>query len=476
MTPLTDELLRRRLADRAVTVPPASVAPIARSVTAERQRHARALPVRWPMLGSAAAVAVVIVAVVAGLVSRAAPPSTGTQTAPIAIDATPSSSAGSAGASELPIASEPPIQPAAVWSSIAWQPVPATAFQFDQNTFVTDAIGNGDGFVAVGYTLAKRTNVGRIWLSPDGRSWRLVEPSPIGNLRADRIVRVGNELVLLGTRLAALMVDGPTEVWRSTNGTTWTQGPTAPASTRFVAAGSDGILAAGRDTVMVLGPDLASWTTAKRAVADDVLLGTPSGGEGLWIQPGATGMGDAGAVSTGAIFISRDGVTWARATITDPGGVVNRVFRVDRGWVAVGSDRNIGCRVCFGPIVLTTAAWFSDDGQTWTRIPIPGSPEDSPIFGASFVGDGHRLIAIRSGRVEAVGGSGETPMSLTETVDGLTWTAIAVEPSEPRPAELSGPLIVGSTGLASLSDAVLPATEPQAWWAQAAEVPLAPPR
>jgi len=155
---------------------------------------------------------------------------------------------------------------------------------------------------------------------------------------------------------------------------------------------------------------------------------------------------------------------------------VNRVFRVDRGWVAVGSDRNIGCRVCFGPIVLTTAAWFSDDGQTWTRIPIPGSPEDSPIFGASFVGDGHRLIAIRSGRVEAVGGSGETPMSLTETVDGLTWTAIAVEPSEPRPAELSGPLIVGSTGLASLSDAVLPATEPQAWWAQAAEVPLAPPR
>jgi hypothetical protein len=343
---------------------------------------------------------------------------------------------------------------------------------------VTDAIGNGDGFVAVGYTYAKRTNVGRIWLSPDGRSWRLVEPSAIGNLRPDRIVRVGNELVLLGTRLAGLAVDGPTEVWRSTNGTNWTQGPTAPAPTslRFVAAGSDGILSAGRDTVMVLGPDLASWTTAKRAVGDGVLLGTPTGGEGLWIQPGATGIGDAGAVSTGAIWTSTDGRTWSKAMIEDPAGVVLNAYRVEGGYVAIGSLANVGCRVCFGPIVLTSVAWFSADGQVWTRIPIPGSPEDSPIFGSSFVGDGHRLIAIRPGGVAVIGGSEQTPMELTETVDGLTWTAIAVEPPQPRPAPLSGPLIVGSTGLVSLSDEVLPGTEPLAWWGQAVEVPLVPPR
>ena len=474
MTPLTDELLRRRLADRAATVPPDSAAGIARSVTAERQRHARSLPVRWPMLGSAAAAVVVAVAVVAGLLNRPGPPSTGTQTAPIAIDATPSSSVGSARASELPIASEPRIQPVAAWSSISWQPVSATAFQFDRDTFVTDAIGNGDGFVAVGYTLAKRTNVGRIWLSPDGRSWRLVEPSPIGNLRPDRIVRVGNELVVLGTRLAGLAIDGPTEVWRSTNGTIWAQGPTAPAPTglRFVAAGSDGIVSAGRDTVMALGPDLASWTTAKRAVADDVSLGTPVGGDGLWIQPGATGMGDAGAVSTGAIWTSTDGRTWSKATIEGPAGVVLNAYRVEGGYVAIGSLANVGCRVCFGPIVIARIAWFSADGSHWARMVGSGGKGDDRIFGASFAGDGQRLLAFTDAIPRDTGTA--PPVSVvSETIDGRAWTSIEIGSTGALPVHLNDGLTVGRLGVIGLRGGVIDLSDgaPAAWWGQAIEAP-----
>jgi hypothetical protein len=359
-----------------------------------------------------------------------------------------------------------------VWSSISWQQVPATAFRFDENTFVTDAIGNGDGFVAVGYTLAKRTNVGRIWLSPDGRSWRLVESSAIGNLRPDRIVRVGNELVLLGTRLAGLAVDGPTEVWRSANGTTWTHGPTAPTSARFVAAGSDGILSAGHDTVMVLGPDLSSWTTVKRAVADDVLLGTPTGGEGLWIQPGATGIGDAGAVSTGAIWTSTDGHTWSKAPIEAPAGVVLNAYRVEGGYVAIGSLANVGCRVCFGPIVIARIAWFSADGSHWTRMVGSGGDGDDRIFGASFAGDGQRLLAFTDAIPRDTGTA--PPVSVvSETIDGRAWTSIEIGSTGALPAHLNEDLTVGRLGVIELRAGVIDVSggAPEAWWGQAIEAP-----
>jgi hypothetical protein len=468
MTTLTDDVLRRRLAERGATMMSPSAAVIARSVTEEPQRRAPILPVRWPIVGSAAAVVVVAVALVGGLMTRSEPTATGSPPASIL------TAAASSPATASPIASViPSLPPVASWASVSFVAVPVGPFEFrGGTTFVADAIADGDGFVAVGYTAARQV-VGHVWLTADGRTWRRIDGDWLVGLIPDQVMSIGDRLVMLARRDVPGDLD-PVELWTSEDGETWTNGPNPLGATgngRAAAAGPSGILVRSQGKTFTIGPDLRAWSTTTETWPSDVEIGEPAAGDGFWIQPGATGMGAASAVSKGAIWTSSDGASWEPASLTDPGGVVSSVHRVDGGWVAVGSTGNVGCRVCFGPIIVTNIAWFSATGRDWARIPEPGSPQKNPFWGASFVGDGHRLVAIKGGVVTAIGEKTvEMSAEMTETIDGVSWTAIGVAPTT-RPVSLDEAVFVGRRGLAVLPGGVLGDTGPAAWWGEAVEGP-----
>jgi hypothetical protein len=468
MTALTDDELRRRLWERAAAVTPPSLATIARSATDERQRPSSMLPIRWAMVGSAAAAVVVAAALVGGLFSRAGPPATATRSAAIAASPDASNaptSIASAIASVLPTTS---------WASISFEAVSVAPFVGPRfNTTVTDAAATGDGFVAVGYTAARKA-VGHVWLTADGRVWRRIDADWLVGLIPDQVFAVGDRFAMLARRDIPGDLD-PVELWTSEDGETWTNGPNPPGASgngRAAAAGPNGILLRSNGLTFTIGPDLRAWSTTTETWPDDVMTSESAAGDGFWIQPGATGMGGAGAVSKGAIWTSSDGASWEPATLTDPGGVVFAVYRVDGGWVAIGSSGNIGCRGCFGAFVTSNIAWFSATGREWARIPESGSPQKNPFFGASFVGDGHRLIAMKGGVVTAIGEKTvELSARMAETIDGVSWTAIDVAPSTTRPVSLDDAVFVGRRGLAVLPGGVVSDAGPTAWWGEAVEGP-----
>ena len=62
------------------------------------------------------------------------------------------------------------------WAGLNWEETSADVFVSDE-TIVNDAIAVGAGFVAVGTTLEDGHLIGRVWQSPDGRSWtRTIDP------------------------------------------------------------------------------------------------------------------------------------------------------------------------------------------------------------------------------------------------------------------------------------------------------------
>ena len=466
MTGLTDELLRRRLSERASAGSAPALGTIARSVAASPRRRVSAGSARWPILGSAAACSIVAVALVVGLLNRTVSPAVAPSLGDMQSIAPTSSAAAPAG-------SIVPVTPAAAaWTSIGWTPVSAKPFEVTKRTVVTDAVALGDGFVAVGYTPDDKPVVGHIWKSLDGQAWIRIDGGWLVGLIPDHLLTIGDRLVLLARRDGPGDLD-PTELWISDDGANWTQGPSPAGSTgysRGVAGGADGLLVRFGGQTFRIGADLHAWTLTTDTWPADVAIGQPTDGDGFWIQPGATGMGEAGTVRTGAIWTSSDGVTWSPASLADPGGAVNEIYRVDGGWVAVGSALTFGCRLCYGPIDLTRITWFSADGRAWTRVPRAGSSAANRWFGASFIGDGHRLIAIRPAAVQVIGGTDPPTVEMFQTVNGTTWTPMETLPAAPRP-ELSSGVSVGRHGLVELPGGVIDESSPAAWWGQAVEAP-----
>jgi hypothetical protein len=464
MSGLTDELLSRRLAERGSVESAPALGTIARSVAASPRRRPAPLAGGWPIFGSVAACAIVAVLLVGGLVSRTTPPAV----APSLRD-----SASPAMVVVPPAGSAVPLAPvAASWTSITWTRVSAKPFAVSKGTMVTDAVAVGDGFVAVGYSPDTKPVVGHIWTSSDGHSWTRTDGDWLVGLIPDHVLKVGDQLALLARRDGPGDLD-PTELWISEDGASWTQGPSPSGGSgysRGVAGGSDGIRATFGDRTFTIGVDLRSWTVTTDSWPSDVAIGHPADGDGFWIQPGAPGMGEAGSVRKGAIWTSSDGVTWSPASLADPGGAVNSIYRIDGGWVAVGSASTFGCRSCFGPIDLTRITWFSTDGRTWIRVPRAGSAASNRWFGASFSGDGHRLIAIRPAVVQVIGGTAPPTVEMRETIDGTTWTPLDTRPATGVP-DLSSSVYVGRHGLVVLPGGVIDESSPAAWWGQATEAP-----
>jgi hypothetical protein len=466
--PLTDELLGRRLADRAARVPAPSLTALARSATATPQSRPTGLVGRWAAVGSAAAAVVVAVALVGGLLSRV--------NAPGIAHGSPSASPGPRSSDVVGGSPSPSDQPdgIAVWTSLSWQKTSPVPFESDE-TIVNDAIAVGDGFIAVGTTQIGDQLTGRVWLSPDGRSWERIDDPGIATFVPARVLAVGETLVVLGDRPATAgdRVKN-VELWHSDDGRKWAQGPTlpVPGDAGPAAGGDAGILLPVDRDMYVIGPDLASWNKTTTWPAD-VYLGTPVWSGGRWIQPGATGVVGANAPTSASIWTSSDGAIWVAASVDPSPGAVFRIYPAQDGVLALGQSANL-CVVCYGVFIPSGVAWASADGQTWTGID-PGLLDLDRSHNVRFVGDGRRLLEV----APVPRTLGDTPASsvASQTLDGRAWTPVGGTALDA--SVLAGHLVVGAKGVAILPGGTVDLTSgafhPQPWWGEATEQGSLPP-
>jgi len=479
MTPLDDAAIARHLARRGAAIASAPVAfdlaRQARSIAALSQARGRRQP-SWPRLvfgGAAAAASIVGIVVFAGAVSRVSPsPTAGTSASATVVAA----SDGSPGPSAALASGRPPVP---AWSSIAWANGSSEPFRFDASTFVTDAIANGDGFVAVGYSQIEDADVGRIWTSADGRSWTELPGEPLDGLAEPRIFRIGGQLVILAQRRNATV--GPAlETRVSADGRTWREGPgLAPRFNARLshreAGGPLGILLPTEGQLLALGPELTAWTTLPEtgATTGAIRGGLIAAGRDRWFLVGATGSVAAGAPPTvGAIWTSADGASWQPAILHQPGGGVDQLVAVDGGYMAIGIPGGLPCDGCLGAIRLGRVAWFSSDGLVWDRVDVPALGPGGSVMTGVVDGDGRRVVAGALSYVQVVGGLGGAPRpDLAETLDGRTWTTIEGKGAPVQNGNIGvigahGIVVFGSSGNAGDGPIV-----PVPWFGSATEAP-----
>jgi hypothetical protein len=461
---LSDEELRAALERRAAAgSSPVDLGAAARSVAASpRQvpRFARPRP-RLLAFGSAVLSVVVAVALVGSLVRRGDAPAT---------DRPPTGgSPALATGSDVGQTASPITANVEAWSQLTWrQPDPA-AFIGAGSTFVQDTVANGDGYVVVGYTANGDITTGRIWLTADGIRWRLLTGAAFANVEFDRILRLGDGFLIIGSHQppggdeAAPSVSA---VWWSPDGEAWEE-RTAPELGGMVldqaATGPDGLLALARnldgDEFWLRSDNDLNWTRRKAIWNPDVRIFSFAAGISGWLALGATGVGVQGenggvaAASSGAIWTSPDGIAWDAATVTEPGGSVGSAVAVGGGLVALGSA-NVICEVCLGPLMQVDRPllWFSQDGTSWT--PTNGVQPGADRFGQTAISsdtDGGRVLVFDAD-------SSGSPR-IRETIDGQSWHEVANRyvvdvggPVPDRTMRLTMPVVGRSSVLAFTSN------------------------
>ena len=107
------------------------------------------------------------------------------------------------------------------------------------------------------------------------------------------------------------------------------------------------------------------------------------------------------------VFTSSDGVRWTRHDMGDTGGAITALAATPQGLVAVGSDTNYhGAR-----------AWTSRDGISWNLV-----------FEDAEAGPMYDVTAWDGGFV-AVGGDGIDRAAVWTSDNGLTWTQVPLDPA-----------------------------------------------
>ena len=476
VAPLDDGAMKRHLARRGGASSGLDFSAVARSAALLPQIPRRRRSA-WPRLalgGATAAAAIVGIAVLAGTPGRVGQsPTAGSSVSVVAAPPSDGVTSMSTTPSAIPPA---PITP---WAAVQWSKGGPDSFQFGANTFVTDAIADGDGFIAVGYTAFEAGDIGHIWRSDDGRTWRLVPGTALDGTANPRIVQVGDHLVVLAERrtMTARLSVG---MWTSDDGEAWREGPGLPSrfdgDLRSIAGGPQGILVPALGKTLFLGPDVRGWTPLSSTVAATGVIrgGALAAGDGVWLLSGATGSTAAGSPPTvGAIWTSGDGETWEPAQVEKPGGSIGEIHRVGGGYVAMGSREGLHCDGCLGALPdAARLAWFSTDGRTWTRLDGAGENAGDPLWGQALVGDGRRVIAVPGLFVRVLGGTGQTALpDLAESLDGRTWTAVPQTGSSAPDVSLWA---VGARGIlvfGSVDSGIREPIVPLPWFGTAAASP-----
>jgi hypothetical protein len=390
----------------------------------------------WPIVLVVGLAAVVIGVVFAVLLSQRPPPdgaASNSATLSASASATPSASVD---AEPTPTTSADPTAA----TDLTW----TTAGTFGNDaglSRVADVAATDGGLVAVGVQLDGYPPVlgpspahdGRVWSSTDGRLWEDVTPVDtfenvaLGHLLA----RADGSLLLLGTRSA--MLDGVLSpeightAWTSSDGLTWTEGPSGLPDQSVVFALDSG----GRGHVAHLSRSPSAQGTELWHSSDGV----------TWEQvyelsrgPFNVGAGEEGFVAVGQeytdplnptplVIASGDGVAWFESASAPPGAQV--VAPLGGDWVLVSQ----------GAASASAQTWFSTDGLDWTER---GSVALEANVNGSGCGEypngigsasarlflSTRLSACSEGGVYVHG-------TLLTSRDGATWSAVGFERGTP---------------------------------------------
>ncbi|MGQ0826524.1 MAG: hypothetical protein ACT4OX_16100 [Actinomycetota bacterium] len=300
-------------------------------------------------------------------------------------------------------------------------------------------VGAGrDGFVALAqFNALDRAPIGSeagqvAWVSPDGRSWELVDADDAGLATATEVQEV--EYVLRDARAADVVYtdrwigggDGGWDrsyetasaglvAWTSPDGRSWRvhSGRGEPFGgeirsalavgsdgTRVVVAGhsSGGPLPGYRDATLWWSDDGEVWNRvgdggALSGSGNEEIHAVARGGRG-WVAVGFDENGDPAIVDTrGAVWFSPDGTTWERiphdeALFGGPGEVVEirALVATDQGYVAAGNWR--------GDHAPSAAVWTSRDGRAWQLADVNGDLADSDAHIEHLVAFGSGLLAV----------------------------------------------------------------------------------
>lgn len=338
------------------------------AVESERSGRGRAIGI------GAAALTIVVVAVIAVvLLSRPADP---------VADGATGQTAGSSAATS-PTASAPESPPSAEPTSSAtvervagWHggPISGPDGSTDRALSVTRG---ADGFVAVGVHfpdgppyLAAVPQEGRVWLSPDGRTWEdVTPPDTFADTLLGRIFPTADgALIALGSVAEAA---APNAAWESTDGRTWRPTSVGLPADRAVslvvgARGYLALLVATDGHEVWLSADGRAWELVRAASSDESLLATGAGDDGFVV---IGTRGDAESAQTFAVA-SSDGRQWIEATAPPEGAAA--VVSQGGDWIASGSTGLdiLGVRNPSGCMAEPPEerVWSSSNGLEWTEV------------------------------------------------------------------------------------------------------------
>ena len=378
-------------------------------------------------------VVVPVMAVIA-LGCASAPGSSGPTASP---SAGPSTSSGpSIGPTVVPT---PAVTPSAPPVPLDWTSITVTELAAPR-PLPDDIVRWSGGVIAVGSDTADTgadTPVGptRVWTSPDGRSWSelplatLGFDDPTGNTFFGAGAACGD-----GVLIETVDANDHYALYYSTDGTTWARSDLANKANGAL-VGRGGVVVA--DTETPLGGSsagLALAVTTDCATWQRVALPGPKVGSILDLAANASGfvaVGYSGSIESGAkeplAWYSTDGQHWSSATVpASKGDGLLSVWAGADGYLAMSNSP--------GVTPGTERLWSSTDGHTWAvtktdpfGLITQGAGTGSPA--GSFIGDGTRLVAYGRSATSPADDSLGTYQYYVSS-DGTHWTLLTIGGSD----------------------------------------------
>ena len=424
-----DTLTRMRLANPADAADPDELAALRAVIEAEMAAPSgkeRKPPLRWQPRPAVAVTVALVVTLALFLPLRYV--GQGDGTADVAATTPTSSVIAPSTAPPASVAATPVLPLSVHPGELQWRRVDMPGLSGSYQWF-DSVIAGGPGLIAVGSPNGEYEAF--MWTSEDGIEWlpSIVEGAPNYGWAFD-VTAGGPGYVAVGSR-----------IWSSSDGVRWTNADvTGPivGELRAVTVGGPGLVAVGKfgllQASIYTSTDGLVWSLipeegAPEGAYESEITDIVAGG------PGLVAVGHLGGI--GAVWTSPDGFEWTRVP-HDPevfgygaeGTELSSIAAGDAGFVAVGrvTDDN------------TMGIWRSDDGLTWSVVPLD----------PTVVNEHHALATVISTEQGflAGGDGGQGDAGVWFSPDGISWTRLTGE-------ALGGLDVEHITDLTVLGDSVI---------------------
>jgi len=237
------------------------------------------------------------------------------------------------------------------------------------------------------------------WTSPDGKTWATIPDGTFGKATSAVCAQDADQVVIATW-------NGENHVWVSTDGLNWAKAPNGdpPIGDRPMVGNSWGMVAIMDDPQYHLTFGL-DWNMSTLLGADVNSVQDVAVAGDRFVAVGHLTTSDGSTKP--AAWWSDDGTTWTAATVDSaPGDGFTTVAAGRGGYVATSSATGSGGG--------SGAFWTSTDGQAWHKASAMG-----PFPGAAiFTGDGTRILGW------GLGSDGK--MQFWVSPDGQNWTRLAL--------------------------------------------------